>query len=205
MNLRRIAHSIVTRLLLFGIALVLFGSAVRYFVLTNFIREDLGAVVESQQLALASYIAHDVDYKILERQSLLRRMAEKLPLELLQQPDRLSAWLGERHDLRPLFSQGLFVTNMDGLALANYPRLIRLAGENYGDRDYIRAALAGDLSVGRPLIGRMAKVPLLPIAVPVKDSPGQVRAVLAGVTELSAPGFLDLLQKSRIGESGGFC
>ncbi len=204
MSIQRIANSIITRLLLIGVAVVLMGAVGRYFTLTTFLAEDLSRVFASQQESLASYVARDVDYKIVERQVLLRKMAESLPLELLSRPDALRQWLGERYPLQPLFSHGVFVTDQTGQPLADFPPSPLRATVNYGDRDYIRTALAGDFAVGRPVVGRVAQVPVLPMAVPIKDASGQVRAVLAGVTALNAPGFLSLAQQSRIGEGGGF-
>lgn len=204
MNLRRLPRSIATRLFLMGFGIVLLGTVVRYFVLTKYVREDLGVVVETQQLALANYVARDVGFKIHQRRAFLERLALTLPVALLEQPRLLQAWLRERHELQPLFDLGLFVTDRHGAVLVDYPEQPGRGSLNYADEDYIQGALAGELSIGRPRISRVAKVPVLPMAVPVRDKHGQIRAVLVGVTPLAAPGFLDLLLHSRIGETGGF-
>jgi diguanylate cyclase (GGDEF)-like protein len=204
MNIRRLPHSIVVRLIALGLGIVLCGTAVRYVALTHFLREDLGTVVAAQQLALATYVARDVDYKISQRRLLLERLAAALPADLLGQPARLDAWLAERHELQPLFSYGLFVVDSRGRVLADFPKRLERATIDYSDRDYIQAALAGDSFIGRAVLGQVAKVPVLPMSAPVKNARGEVRAVLVGVTELAAPGFLDLLLHSRIGETGGF-
>jgi diguanylate cyclase len=204
MTLRSISHSIVTRLLLFGAALVLLDAGVRYFLLTDFLREDLIKVVSAQQESLAGYVARDVDSKIVERQLLLKQLASALPLELLGQPDALQQWLGERYELQPLFSQALFVTDLTGTTIADYPARPERVGMSYADRDYVRDALSGTPAIGRPVIGRVAKEGVLPIAVPIRDAQGQIRGVLAGITTLAAPGFLYLPQQSRIGVGGGF-
>jgi len=44
---------------------------------------------------------------------------------------------------------------------------------------------------------------VLPIATPVRDATGTTRAVLIGVTALSAPGFLSFTDQDRIGRLGG--
>lgn len=204
MNIKRIANSIVTRLLILGIVVVLLGSAVRYVRMTDFLRTDLTVVVAAQQEALANYVAHDIDYKIVERQAMLKQLAATLPLDLLQQPASLQAWLKERHLLQPLFSIGLFITDLNGQAFVDYPPLKERSGTDFSDRDYIRAGLAGKSAIGRPIMGRSAKEPVLPMAEPIKDAQGRVRAVLVGITALAAPGFLDLLQKTHVGKQGGF-
>ena len=184
--------------------IALVSSAARYFLLSNFLRDDLEKVVSSQQEALAGYVARDIDFKIVERQRMLSKFAAALPLGLLDRPDELRAWLRDHHDFQPLFSQGLFVTDSNGVTVADYPALPHRTGTNYADRDYIRAAIAGEMTVGRAVIGRATNEPIVPMATPIKDSTGKVRAVLAGITATAAPGFFDLLQQIHIGETGGF-
>jgi diguanylate cyclase (GGDEF)-like protein len=204
-NLRRIFDSIFTRLLLLAFCLVLLGFSIRYYTLTGFLQKDLSTVVEGQQLALASYVARDIDDKIVQRQALLERLAANLPLDLLKQPEQLGVWLKEHFEYQPLFSAGLFVTDARGIALADYPLLPGRVKTEYADRDYIHAGLAGNSFVGRPVIGRAAKEPVLPIAAPIKNGKGEVEGVLVGVTALAAQGFLNSLLQSRIGETtGGF-
>jgi diguanylate cyclase len=204
MNLQRIANSIVTRVILIGVVIVLLGTALRFFVLSKVLRQDIETLVASQQLALASYVATDIDQKIVQRKELLQRLGQGLPPALLSRPEQLRTWLGDRHELLPLFTYGVFVAGLDGRVIADFPQRIERAGINYADRDDIRGALAGEFTIGRPVIGRVAKEPVLPMAVPLRDASGRVRAVLAGITTLGAPGFLDLLQGSRIGQTGSF-
>jgi diguanylate cyclase (GGDEF)-like protein len=204
MTLNRIANSLVTRIVLLGIAFMLLGTVLRLFVLSQYLREDISTVMASQQLALANYVARDVDHKMLERQRLLTQMAATLPLDLLGHPEKLREWLGIRYALQPLFSEGVFVTGKDGMALADYPQRVERDGLDYNDRDYVRAAIAGEISMGTPVMGRVARKPIVPMAAPVRDASGQVRAVLAGITALDAPGFLSFNPQDRIGELGGF-
>ncbi|MDE1712324.1 GGDEF domain-containing protein, partial (plasmid) [Chromobacterium amazonense] len=79
MNIRRLLDSIVTRLLALALLIVLTGSLTRYYALSTFLREDLGKVVEAQQLALANYVAHDIDEKVAQREMLLNRLARDVP------------------------------------------------------------------------------------------------------------------------------
>lgn len=202
---RRIFDSIVTRLLLLALCLVVFGTVVRYYALTGFLQKDLSAVVESQQLALANYVASDVDDKIAQRQSVLERLAAALPAALLDQPDELRDWLKRQYEFQPLYSVGLFVLNAGGSPIAEYPVLQDRANLKYTDRDYFQAGLAGKSFVGRPVIGRAAKEPVLPFSAPVRNAKNEVIAVLVGVAALADPGFLSSLLQGRIGgTTGGF-
>ncbi|HCY16851.1 MAG: diguanylate cyclase [Curvibacter sp. GWA2_64_110] len=205
MDRHRIFDSVVTRLLFLGLCIVILGAAVLYYTLSKFLREDLSSVVAHQQLALATYVARDIDYKIVQRQTLLTHLATALPEELLTRPQALRAWLQERYEYQPLFSAGLFITDARGVAIADYPVLPDRLGTSYSDRDYIRAAVAGQSYVGRPVVGRIIGEPVLPIAAPKKNAKGDVQAILVGVTTLADKGFLDSLLQSRIGAAtGGF-
>ena len=162
MNLRSIFASIVTRLLLLALCIVTLGAVARYYALSHFLREDLSSVVQNQQMALASYVARDLDFKIEQRQALLRRLASTLPAALLQRPAELQAWLRLHCDFQCPFSQGLFVVTQEGRAIADYPPLPGRVGSDFSDRDYISAALSAParldrIVIGRPVIGRASK------------------------------------------------
>ncbi len=92
-DLRKASKSIITRLILFGLAIALVTATGRYFMMTDFLREDLAKVVSIQQEALATYVAHDIELKISGRLQTLNRLAEIFPLELIKKPNELRIWL----------------------------------------------------------------------------------------------------------------
>lgn len=200
---KRIANSLVTRLIVIGMLLALFATVAGYFQVTKFLREDLTQVVSAQQVALAEYVARDVDEKLEERRRFLERMAATLPQELLQQPARLRDWLKERHELQPLFSLGLMVADANGTVLIDFPPIPGRAGFSIADSPVFRAARDGQSLIGRPIMGPVTQQPILPMAAPIRDHAGNVNAVLIGTVELSAQGFLHRLMQGRIGQSGG--
>jgi len=195
--LPRIFNSVITRLLCVALCIVIIGSFLRYRVLSDFLRQDLGAVAEQQQLALATYVARDIDGKIIARQVLLDRIAASLPQNLLSQPDALRAWLKERFVYQTLFSSGFYLIDPRGASIADYPVLAERGSSDYSQRDYFKGAMTGSSFIGRPVIGRIARVPVLPMSVPVKSADGEVLAVLVGATVLAGNGFLDSLLQSR--------
>ena len=204
MNLQRFTSSLVTRMIVFGILMVICGSAIRFFFLSRFLRDNLIQVVSAQQLSLAEYIANDIDYKLEERRLFLERLAQAVPQDLLAKPDLLRNWLKERHELQPLFSRGLIVADGSGRVLVDYPRIPGRVGASVSDNPDFRVACNGTSVIGRPLLAPGTNLPILPIVTPIKDSNGHVHAVLIGSTALAAPGFLDLLLRGRIGTTGGF-
>ena len=198
-NRTRIFNSVVTRLLLLALCIIIFGAVLRYYVLSNFLREDLAATVQRQQLALANYVAQDVDSKILQRQRLLERLAADIPQVSLAEPGQLQAWLNERYEYQTLFS-GIALFNVHGTLLTSAPLLDGQRNSDYAGRNNLQAALSGVAFIGSPQSDITG--PLIPIAVPVKTPTGEIAAVLVGNTALAAPGFLDSLFHNRMGEAG---
>ncbi|MDE1715613.1 cache domain-containing protein, partial [Chromobacterium amazonense] len=145
------------------------------------------------------YVAHDIDEKVAQREMLLNRLARDVPRPLLKDPARLEQWLRGHYDYQPLFSIGMLVLGLDGMAIADYPIAPGRRQISFADRDYFHAALSGRSYIGKATIGRATKVPVLPMSVPIRGADGRVQGVLVGVTALGAPGFLELMQHSRIG------
>jgi len=203
--LRRYANSLVTRLIVCGVCLVLAGTIGRALLLNTLLQSDFQAVAAAQQASLARYLAHDVDVRVTERLDLLRRLGANLPPELLDRPEQLRAWLAERQTLFPLFSNGLVVVPASGEGvIADFPELPGRRQLNFTDRDWFLGARdQRQAMIGKPYRGRLNEEPLIVMAVPLGAEGAPPRAVLAGVTALAAPGFLDVVEKTRIGESGG--
>ncbi|NWA23287.1 diguanylate cyclase [Pseudomonas gingeri] len=199
----RIYHSVLTRLLVLALCIVVSGAIVRYYVLTHFLREDLSSVVEGQQLALATYVAHDVDSKIVRRRLLIERLAASVPLDLLARPEQLRDWLKDRSPYQTLLSIDVFIVDASGKRVAGYPDQGAASETDYAGRDYIQAGLAGKSFVGQPIESGVNAEPVLPISAPVSNAEGKVQGVLVGMMSLSAPGFLDSLLQSRGGTSTG--
>src|SRR5450830_25212 len=103
MNLKRFGNSLITRLVLFGTTVVLLSAGIRYYVIINFLQQEQTAVVAEQQSVIASFLARDINHRILERRHYLEQLATTLPIELLGKPEQLRDWLSERQILHPIF------------------------------------------------------------------------------------------------------
>lgn len=205
MGFRRITSSIVTRLVLFGVALALTGSVVRYHRLPTFLRDDLGTVMAGQQAALAGYVARDITAKLDERERTLHRLAAAAPLGDLNDREALQAWLAAQHRLQSAFVPGLAILAPDGRALAEVRTATVMLASNTAETmpTWVRNALKGTPALGRPLRAPQTGETLLPMAAPITDPQGRVLAVLTGLTALDAPGFLQPLAQARVGSTGG--
>ena len=204
MSPSRISRSLVTRMILFGILLVVSGALARYFLLGKFLREDLIEVVSAQQIALAEAVAGDVDHQLTIRWTTLSRLGETFPLEMMKQPDRLTEWLAERYRINPVFLTGLVVADKTGIIIADFPEVPGRRGASIADFPDFAKVLAGYAGIGKPQFGAFAKKPVLPMGMPLKDKQGAVQAVLFGISALDSPGFLGQVYSGKIGKSGGY-
>ncbi|AMO96697.1 diguanylate cyclase domain protein [Collimonas fungivorans] len=201
-----IFQSIKFRLIGLGILIIVAGIGLRLFFALPFAQGLLRDEVAAQQLSIASYIARDIDHSVQARQALIAELSSALPPALLQQPEKLAVWLGERQRVNPLFNSGLLVVRPDGGGLlGEYPTVAGRSKLVFSGVAWFQAALLADAPVmGRPQRGRANGEPILIMAAPVRDAAHQVVAVLAGVVVLNTPGFLDRLQETQLGVSGGF-
>jgi diguanylate cyclase (GGDEF)-like protein len=184
-------------------ALIIAGGIARALVLSNYLRKGVTELTSAQLLTMANYVAKSIDHNIVERREMLERVAIKFPVTLLRNRTQLQKWLGERQDINPLFSHGMAVLDLSGMALADYPVLANRVDRSFADRDYFQQALKGEFAIGRPVIGRVSNVPVLPMAMPIRDSAGKVCAVLLGISALNDSNFLDPLYTTRVGVTGG--
>ena len=123
----------------------------------------------------------------------------------MAKPAKLQAFLKERPSISIPFNGGLFITDIGGTALADYPVVSGRVGTNYIDRETISIPLKeGKTVIGRPNLGKTLKAPIFSIVVPVHDLNGSVIGAIAGTINLGLPNFLDKLAMGRYGTSGGY-
>jgi len=82
-------HSLVTRFIALGWILLIIGSVASYWRISEFLRQDLEQSISANQLALAGYVAGNVQSRLNDRHRLLDRIAAILPRPLLADPPTL--------------------------------------------------------------------------------------------------------------------
>ena len=172
---------------------------------SRMLRSDMERLLGEQQFSTVSLVATQVNRELAARLDVLTKVARQSLAPMEQGPDAVQAMLEQRPALHALFNGGVFITATDGTAIADFPLPAVRLGVNYFDRDYIAIPLEKGIPViGRPVIGKRAGAPVFVMAVPIRDAQGKVLGVLAGVTGLDAPNFLDEIAASRYGRSGGY-
>lgn len=203
MHIKKITGSLVTRLIFVGTLFAVVATGVGYHQVTGILRESLTQVVSVQQIALAEYVARDVDEKLIEQRTFLERMAAVLPQDRLLQSAYLREWIDERQALQPFFSLGLVVADAKGTILAGTASDIGGVGTSIAELPVFRTAREGQSLIGRPEVGGGTHPATLLMAAPVRNSTGQVVAVLMGTADISAQGFLHRLMEGRNKNGGG--
>jgi len=201
MQLKKIAHSLITRIILLAIAVMVFATVIGYMVVTRGVREHLLSMIEVQQRSLAEYAARDVDARIEERRRYLSQLAAALPRERLRDPARLRDWVRERHGLSLPFARDWLIADLDGGVLAETSALAGRASVALDPA--FQTARQGRPAIGQARLDEVEHRPMLTMAVPIEDAAGRTRAVLLARFDLSEPGFLANVLKGRIGEGGG--
>jgi diguanylate cyclase (GGDEF)-like protein len=197
-------QSIKFRLIGLGTLLVLAAVLWCLFAAPPAARELLRDMMASQQLSMASYVARDIDHSVEARRALIKELASSLPPALLEQQGNLAQWVRDKQSVNRLFDGALIVlAPRHGALLAQYPLFAGRDKLPHATSDWYQAAQ----QARQPVMSspqRLNGLPVLIIAMPVRDPAGRVVAVLAGLTILNGPGFLDRLQEARSGASGDF-
>lgn len=189
--------------LVLGVALAIIWLVSLYLV--RIVREDMEHLVGEQQLSTASIVAMDVNSGLQDRLNVLTTVAGQLSKGLLEKPAELQAFLRNRPSISLPFNGGLFITGLDGTAIADFPVVPGRVGTNYMDRESISVPLReGKSVIGRPNLGKTLKAPIFSIVVPIRDDQGAVIGSLAGTINLGLPNFLDKLALGRYGKSDGY-
>ncbi len=201
----RFRSSLKNRIALVAGLLFLLGIGLTAFFVSRILHADMQEMLSKQQLTTASYIARDIDGKVKLRLDSLQRVALNVPPVLFQRPAELQTWLEDRRAIHNLFPTGLMVIPPDGgPPLADTLRL-KTRPKSFVDRDWFVGVLkTREPFVSKPLIARSTGEPALVIAVPVFDEKAKLLAILAGVTPLATPGFLDLIVGTRPGKQGDY-
>lgn len=163
-------------------------------------------VLSDQQFATARYIAAELDQKLVERTKGLAQAAANLPAERLGDAAWLETYLSRLPALHLAFTGGMAVIGLDGRTISDYPVAPGRRGTYFGDRDYFRAVVAtGRPYIDSPIMGRALKRPVLTISAPVFDAQGNLRAVMTGITDLTAPNLLGMIaDRSLTGDNEFF-
>ena len=199
-------HSIKTQVTVFTVIVLMISIWAMAFYVLRMLQRDLQRHLGAQQFSTATMVAHVVDDELRERISLMEQYAKgRIVPSMLDDTVALQERLEGSPAILSMFNGGIFVTGMDGQAIASVPVSLGRVGGNYMDADSIAAAIReGRSTVGKPAVCPTTLAPTLLIAVPIRDIQDKVIGALAGVSDLSKPNVLDTIALNNYGKTGGY-
>lgn len=199
-------HSVKNRIaltffLLSALVLLVTGVATLHFFGVEF-----QAAIGAQQFTMISQVAAQVDQQLKTGREMVTRTARRLPPALLDEPDRLQAFLDTElgDGLQLFFDNGVFVFSAEGTLLAEWPFKPGRRGLSFAFRDYfLKTVAAGRPLISDPYVSSQAhKHPAINFTAPIVAADGRLAGVLAGSVDLLGKNFLHGLSHTKIGSSG---
>jgi PAS domain S-box-containing protein len=196
-------RSLKTRMTLFMLTIFLIGIWSLTFYSSYTLKDDLEQALGEQQFSTVSIMAADINTALDDRLRALEKVATRITPAILRNKLSLQRFLEARPALEMMFNAGVNVTRLDGVVIADVPISMGRIGINYSDRSHVAGALKGKSTIGNPVMGKMLKAPIVPIAVPILDK-DKVIGALTGVTNLGIPSFLSKITDNSYGKTGGY-
>lgn len=198
-------RSLKTKIIVVTLAIFVAGIWSLTFYATRNLRSDMVRLLGEQQFSTVTLVANQVNHELAGRIRTLEEVAYQASRAMQSGPAAMQAHLERWRDIYDLFNGGTFAIAADGVAIAAVPTTLARTGVNYRDRDYVQIVLSeGRPVISGPLTGRVLKVPLIVIAVPLRNVAGQTIGVLAGIINMQDANFLDRIAESQYGKTGGY-
>jgi PAS domain S-box-containing protein len=198
-------RSLKTRVTLFSLVIFALSLWVLSYYASKMLRADMEQLLGDQQLSTVALVAANIDQELKDRLTALERIAADFKEKEFRSPVVMQDNLERRSILPMLFNGGYFVTDAAGTATASIPVKVGRIGINYGLSNNVAAALGeGKSAIGALEIGKVLRVPVFSLAVPIRNAQGKVVGSLVGVVNLSADNFLDRITSNAYGRTGGY-
>ena len=197
-------RSLKTRLTFLTLAIFLFSIWSLALYASRMLREDMQHQLGEQQFASVSLVAANVNDELNERLKALENVAGIMRTEAFGNATAAQSFLEQQPIFQSIFNGGIFATRMDGLAFAQVVPAGAPGNTYVRDTGTVASALQGQPTIGRPFVSQAMPDPVLLMAVPIRDTQGQVTGALSGVVNLRRSNFLERIALSSYGKSGGY-
>ena len=200
-------RSIKTRVTVFMLVIFVLSIWSLAFYASRVLREDMQQLLGEQQFSTASIIAAQLNEELGERLRVLETIAREISPAMMGNPALVQRFLKSQLVLQDHFNSGNVVFDAQSTAIADFPEVPGRVGVTYGDLSIVRAALdEGKSSFGKPILSKTSSQgnPIIGFGAPIRDAQGRAIGVLAGVTDLGKPNFLDEIAHGKYGKTGGY-
>jgi diguanylate cyclase (GGDEF)-like protein/PAS domain S-box-containing protein len=198
-------HALKTRATLFTLLIFIISLWSLVLYASHMLRNDLYRMLAEHQDTTVSLLARQLNQEIAERATVLSRLAQSLASHPMTPNAGLQASLRQDAIAVEHFN-GVFVTNSQGIAIADSATDGARLGLDYRDRDYIRDARVTDkVVIGQPVLGRVLNAPVVGMATSLRGPDTEVIGVVAGVIDLGRSTFLSRTVHPHFSKSGSYC
>ena len=199
------SSSLKTRVTLVTLLIFVLSLWTLSFIASQMLRRDMARLLGEQQFSTVSILAAEVNREFKTRLEMLEKVAALATSTMAKGNAATQRLIELNPALEMMFNGGIVVHDINGVAISDLPLPARRIGVNFMDVDVVAAAIRdGKSSISRPVPGITQKSPVLGIAVPVRNTRGQIIGAISGVTNLGLPNFLDAVAESRYGKTGGY-
>ncbi|MRW84287.1 response regulator, partial [Pseudoduganella sp. FT26W] len=168
---------------------------------TQRMQEDYTKVLFTQQAALVSRTAQELDDKLTMLLDIIALSARNQPPALAGSTEQLRDYYQNRAVLA-LFDD-LLVLNAEGKVISDLPLVPGRVGIDASDRAYFKTVMrTRKPMITEPIIGRANKQPVVQMVAPVLNAKGEVVCVLIGVLRLYKDNLLGHLRSAKVGNTG---
>ena len=176
------------------------------------LQADIEKLIYGQLSAQIDYVTSELDQELHLRIEALKEIAAGIVFDRSASPAQIQRLLDRRNPSITMFRLGVLVVDRDGAILADHaPSHIVHRGGLLGGRNYFTDVMVGGKPlVGPPIVaGRFSDQPIIPIAVPLRDSRGAVTGALLGPVISSEPDLFGKLMEAKgplsgVADEGGW-
>lgn len=164
---------------------------------------ELKKTISTQQDALVSALARQLDDKLLTAQEQLTHFSRRIDRSVLENPHRFQTIMDEEDDVSVLFGGGLLLISTTGKVIAEYPYSSEHIGSDRSDREYFKQTIAtGKPVISSPYISTSLKKATIAFTMPIFAENRSLTAILVGRHGLDSSLIFSSLRELNIGNSG---
>ncbi|MBV6321998.1 diguanylate cyclase [Duganella sp. HSC-15S17] len=184
------------------VMLVLVATVIVTWVALVLAERDMKSVIGNQQYALLSSAAAQVDAQITAKKALLASLADAMPADAGQDPERMSAFVARHPAVRKAFLN-LHIFNRNGVLIHTEGEGAAVLALDERPRAFMQKVLAGGrVVVSPPFKSILSGLPAIMILHPVLDAQGKAVMLLGGSIDLSHSDFLAQIAAQKPGKTG---
>ncbi|MCP2007005.1 diguanylate cyclase domain-containing protein [Duganella violaceipulchra] len=195
-------RSLKFRMTVVVVMLVLVATVIVTWVALVLAERDMKSVIGNQQYALLSSAAAQVDAQITAKKALLASLADAMPADAGQDPERMSAFVARHPAVRKAFLN-LHIFNRNGVLIHTEGEGAAVLALDERPRAFMQKVLAGGrVVVSPPFKSILSGLPAIMILHPVLDAQGKAVMLLGGSIDLSHSDFLAQIAAQKPGKTG---